>query len=70
MAVAKKQHYFVINQMGQSADRRGPFVSAEAARQWAEKHYDYPAWIVPAEPVGKAVSSRPLDADGNRVTGG
>jgi len=66
MAVAKK-HYFVINQLGQSADRRGPFESAEAAREWAEKQYHYPAWIIPAEPVGAGVSHRPLDKDGNPV---
>lgn len=69
MAV-KKQHFFVVNQLGQSADRRGPFESAEAARTWAEKFYHYPAWIIPAEPVGQAVNHRPLDADGNPVQEG
>lgn len=69
MAV-KKQHFFVINQLGQSADRRGPFETAEAAREWAEKNYHYPAWIVPAEPVGQGVSHKPLDKNGERVQEG
>jgi hypothetical protein len=66
MAIAKK-HVFVINQLGQSADRRGPFKDAEAAKAWAEKHYHYPAWLVPAEPVGAGLNHRVLDADGNPV---
>jgi hypothetical protein len=63
-----KKHYFVINQTGMSADRRGPFESAEAAREWADKNYHYPAWIVPAEPVGAAAHHRPLSAKGEPVT--
>jgi hypothetical protein len=67
MATAKK-HYFLINQLGQSAARRGPFESAEAAREWAEKNYaNYPAWILPVEPVGTL--ARALDKDGNQTEG-
>jgi hypothetical protein len=68
-AVTKK-HYFVINQLGQSADRRGPFASADAARKWAEEQYHYPAWIVPAEPVGKGLTHMPLDENGQSVQEG
>lgn len=66
MAVPKK-HYFLINQLGQSVDRRGPFESADAARSWCEENYQYPCWIVPAEPVGLAVDLRPLNKDGMPV---
>lgn len=68
MASPRKYHYFVVNQLGQSADRRGPFISREAAEKWAEKFYSYPAWIIPAEPVGRARTMRVLGADGNPVT--
>lgn len=64
---APAKHYFVINQLGQSADRRGPFVSAEAARKWAEKNYRFPAWIIPAEPVGIGVYHAVLDENGKPV---
>jgi hypothetical protein len=69
MAVAaKKQPVFLINQLGQSVDRRGAFESAEAAKAWAEKHYHYPAWIVPVEPANEAAEKhRVLDKDGNPV---
>lgn len=72
MAVAaKKQHVFVINQLGQSIDRRGPFASVEDAREFAEKHYSFPAWIVPAEPANAlAKGTRALDKDGNPVQEG
>lgn len=63
----KKYHYFVINQLGGSADRRGPFVSEEAAATWAEKFYNYPAWVIPALPIGKGKVHRVLDADGNPI---
>ena len=69
-AAKSKQHFFVVNQLGQSADRRGPFESAEAAAEWAEKNYAYPAWVVPAIPVGRGVSHRPLDKNGNPVQEG
>lgn len=69
-APAKKQHFFVINQLGQSVDRRGPFVSAEAAQKWAEENYNYPAWIVPAIPVGLAADLHPLDENGMPVEEG
>lgn len=61
-----EKHYFVINQMGQSADRRGPFVSAAAAKEWAERVYRYPCWIVPAEYIG-AMEHLPLDGKGHKV---
>lgn len=67
MPVARKPH-FVMNQLGQSADRRGPFESLEAAEYWAENHYGYPAWTVPAAPAGKGKGYRLLDRDGNPVT--
>lgn len=68
---AVKRHYFVINQLGTSADRRGPFVSAEAARTWADKHYNFPAWIVPAEPANAAAGvHRVLDEEGNPIQEG
>lgn len=68
MAVTKPTlHYFVINQLGQSCDRRGPFVSEEAAEQWAEKHFPASAWIVPAKPIGRAKNHQVLDGDGNPI---
>lgn len=68
---AGKRHYFVINQLGSSADRRGPFASAEVARKWAHKHYNYPAWIVPAEPANPAAElHRVLDEEGNPIQEG
>jgi hypothetical protein len=67
MPVAKKYHYFLINQLGQSVDRRGPFVSAAAATEWCETNYQYPCWIVAAEPVGLATDLRPLDKNGMPV---
>lgn len=66
---ASEKHYFVINQMGTSADRRGGFVSAQAARDWATKHYPYPCWILPVEYIG-AMEFKPLDSEGNRVDKG
>lgn len=63
-------HYFVVNQNGSSADRRGPFESEEAATHWAETKYkDFPAWIVPAKPVGAALKHKVLDRDGNPKKG-
>ena len=59
-AAKSKQHFFVVNQLGQSADRRGPFESAEAAAEWAEKNYAYPAWVVPAVPVMIVLVTVPL----------
>jgi hypothetical protein len=69
MAVSAKPklHYFVINQLGQSCDRRGPFVSEDAAEKWAEKHFPAAAWIVPARPVGRAKTHKPLDENGSPV---
>jgi hypothetical protein len=66
MAVAAKTyHYFVVNQNNQSADRRGPFVSEEAAMKWADKFYNYPAWIIPALPTKRAAEAhRLLDENG------
>lgn len=68
MAAPRKYHYFVLNRLGASADRRGPFVTREAAEKWVEKFYHYEAWIVPAEPIGLAKSYKPLDENGNPVT--
>jgi hypothetical protein len=71
MAGTRQYHYFVINQLGQSADRRGPFESREAATEWAATRYGYPAWILSAEPANdKARTLRVLDKDGNPVTEG
>lgn len=69
-AAAKKMHYFVVNQLGQSADRRGPFESEEAALEWADAHYHYAAWVVPALP-GKIAreAHRVLDKHGNPIQG-
>lgn len=66
---APKKHYFVINQLGQSADRRGPFESREAAEAWAEKYYAHPAWVFAVEPVGHGKGYTTLDKDGNRSSG-
>lgn len=63
-AAKKVEHYFLINQLGQGANRLGPFVSYEAAEHYAEHHYHYPAWIVPAVPVGKGRDHRLLDKNG------
>lgn len=64
--MAAERHYFVINQQGISADRRGPFVSAAAAKEWVEKNYPFPCWVVPAEYIG-AVEHKPLNGDGQRA---
>lgn len=69
MASPVKRPHFVVNQLGQSADRRGPFESREAAEEWAQKHYNYPAWAVPASPANDlARNRRLLDKDGNPTT--
>lgn len=68
MPAPRKYHYFVINQLGQSADRRGPFESREAAETWADANYNYPAWVIPAEPANDAARKhRVLSKDGNPV---
>ena len=68
MAVEKpKLHYFVINQLGQSADRRGPFESEEAAVEWADTLCPFPAWVVPARPSAKAKNHKVLDGKGNPI---
>lgn len=61
--MAAERHYFVINQEGRSAHRKGPFISAAAAREWADRVYRYPCWIVPAEYAG-AMEFRALDGKG------
>jgi hypothetical protein len=67
MAVAKKTtHYFVINQLGQSAHRHGAFESEEAAKTWVKAKYNFPCWLVPAEYIGN-MPAQPLDADGNKI---
>lgn len=64
--MAAERHYFVINQHGQSATRRGPFVSAAAAKAWVEKNYKFPCWITSAEYVG-IVEFRPLNEKGDPI---
>lgn len=64
--MAAEKHYFVINQEGKSAHRRGAFVSADAARKWAGKHYPYPCWLLPAEYIG-AMDPKALDENGEPV---
>lgn len=66
MATAKK-HYFLLNALGQSAARRGPFESPEAAREWCRKFFPHPAWVVAVEPANEA--ARALDKDGNPTEG-
>lgn len=68
MAAAEK-HYFVINQQGLSADRRGPFVSAQAAKDWAKEFYRFPCWVIPAEYIG-VMNYKPLNEKGERVEEG
>jgi hypothetical protein len=67
MATAKR-HYFVVNQLGQSANRQGAFESREAAIEWAEKNYrQFPCWLVPAEYIG-VIAPTPLNAEGKKVS--
>lgn len=63
MPAPTEKHYFVINALGQSADRRGPFESPAAAHEWIKTNYHYPCWIVAAEYAGEAPHS-PLNGKG------
>ena len=65
--MAADRHYFVINQEGRSAHRKGPFTTAAAARAWAERFYRFPCWIIGAEYAG-VVEHRPLNEKGDPVT--
>lgn len=67
MPAAKKYHYFVVNQLGSSADRRGPFESEEAALEWADEHYGYAAWVIPALPTLRGRNHRVLDKHGEPI---
>lgn len=70
-ATTKKQHFFLINALGQSVHRHGPFGSAEAAQEFAEKHYpNFAAWIVPAVPANDRARKSSLNKDGNSVAEG
>jgi len=60
-------HYFVVNQNMQSADRRGPFESEEAALEWADKNYNYVSWVIPALPTARAQGYRVLDKNGEPI---
>lgn len=65
--MAAERHFFLINHEGRSACRRGPFVSAQAAKDWAAKNCrSFPVWVIPAEFVG-VVPFRPTDAKGEPV---
>lgn len=68
----KDRPHFVLNALGQSAHRKGPFVNREAALTWARTHYkDFPAWIVPCEPAnGPAEKHRLNDAEGQPIQEG
>jgi len=58
-------HFFVLNQLGQSAHRHGAFESREAAEAWVKAHYNFPCWLVPAEYIGN-MPAQPLDAEGKK----
>ena len=62
--MAAERHYFVVNEEGRSAHRKGAFVSAQAAKEWAAKHYPYRCWLIPAEYIG-ATGSKALDEKGD-----